>query len=105
MMGRSRSARGVFTVAKAIIDMVSSIGKVAIGLLTIYEVNQVMAGESDIIEIISLHFPVSKLMEIAAKKQAVYVYSTSGIVQNPYPPNSYQGSQWYKTNFYCVVEE
>ena len=106
MMGRNtncRSTRGIIKIAKAVIDAVSPVGKVVVGALTIYEINQTMAGKSEIIDIISIHFPISELLKIAANKQAVYVYSKSGLIQNPYPPNSYQGSQWYKTNFYCVV--
>lgn len=37
-----------------------------------------------------------------AKK--MQLYSVSGGITNPYPPNSYQYSQFNKTNYYWVVE-
>lgn len=32
------------------------------------------------------------------------IYSRSGGITNPYPPNSYQGAMWKKNNFYVVVK-
>lgn len=98
----TRSARSAWLVAKTLIKVGTTL---ALSGAVLYEVNGVMAGESTIIDVIDLFFPASTLVEMATNRDVIYVYSSSGVVVNPYPPNSYQGSQWYRTNFYCVVAE
>lgn len=98
----TRSARSAWLAAKTLIKIGA---KLALSGAVLYEVNGVMTGESTIIDVIDLFFPASSLAEMATNRDVIYVYSSSGLVVNPYPPNSYQGSQWYRTNFYCVVAE
>lgn len=98
----TRSPRSGWLMAKTLIEIATRL--ILVGVI-IYEVNGVMAGESTIIDVIDVTFPASTLKEIAENRNTIYVYSSSGVVVNPYPPNSYQGSQWYKTNFYCVVAD
>lgn len=94
------SARSAWMIAKTLIKLIPTLTLIG---ATYYTVNSAMVGESTVIDIIDIYFPASTLIEIAENRNVIYVYSTSGLVVNPYPPNSYQGSQWYKTNFYCVV--
>lgn len=53
--------------------------------------------------IITTGLVIYNVKGVAMGEKEIYVYSSSGTVVGPYPPNSYQGAQWYKTNFYCVV--
>lgn len=99
----TQSARSVFLACKTLIKYAAPFTAVVLVGATFYTVNGVIAGEKTIIDVIDLYFPASTLAEMAANGSVIYVYSSSGVVVNPYPPNSYQGSQWYRTNFYCVV--
>lgn len=100
----TKSARSTgMLAAKTMIKGLGIAGAIITAGLVIYNVKGVAMGEKDVIDVIDCFFPASTLLEIANNKSYIYVYSSSGTVVNPYPPNSYQVAQWYKTNFYCVV--
>lgn len=100
LSGSRSVSRSAVLVARTAIKIATTL--ILVGC-TIYTVQGVLLGEADIIDIIDLFIPIETLMEIEANREYIYVYSSSGTVVNPYPPNSYQGAMWIKSNFYCIV--
>ncbi len=68
----------------------------------IYRTIQWLNNETDITNLINEIVPYKVLEEIAEKNKCAYIYAADSF--NPYPPHSYQGAMWKKTNSYYVVE-
>lgn len=100
LSGSRSVSRSAILAARTAIKIVTTIVLVD---CTIYTVQGVLLGKADLIDIIDLFFPIETLMEIEKNREYISVYTSSGTIVNPYPPNSYQGTRWIKDNFYCVV--
>ena len=68
----------------------------------IYRTVQWLQNEADMTDLINEIVPYKVLEEIAEKYKCAYIYAKDSF--NPYPPHSYQGATWRKTNSYYVLE-
>lgn len=68
----------------------------------IYRTVQWLQNEADMTDLINEIVPYKVLEEMAEKNKRAYIYAKDSF--NPYPPHSYQGATWRKTNSYYVLE-
>lgn len=92
---KTRSAKPYTLVCKFTQAVVTTIA-------VIYKTVQWLTNETDIYDLINTIVPYKALEEMAEKNKCAYIYAVDSI--NPYPPHSYQGATWKKTNSYYVLE-
>ena len=98
--GSQKSVSAVYKVAKTFFSKAAT--PIMITCVT-YRVGQYILGNGDVKSIIDEIIPLSTLIEIANAAKYINVYSASSIISNPYPPHSYSGAMWNRTNFYYVT--
>lgn len=67
-----------------------------------YKTVQYTQGAADFIDINDQIVPVSTIVELINSGRSGYIYGTNA--PNPYPPHSYQGATWIRTNTDSVIE-
>ena len=103
-LGMERDARGAFLAAMTYIAYLNATAHTikVVGCVT-YEIDQYYLGEAEVKYILTQILSPSRMDEIIAAQDPVYLYSRSASLLNPYPQNSYQGAMWYKNNYYVIV--
>lgn len=100
------NVRSSIDVFKKICKFISTVIAVTFRMSDIVEVYTASISyastEEKIAEIIRIVVPQSILDGLARDGGTAYLYGTTD--SNPYPPHSYQGATWLKTNTYYVVE-
>lgn len=62
----------------------------------------IVFGNAELIDVIDTIVPVSVLKELITSNKRGYLYGKNA-GPNPYPPHSYQGSMWVKSQTYYVI--
>ena len=91
-----------FRLCKFIGQKLSVAGTIVTAIAVIYKTVQYAQGEADFIDIVDQIVPASTIIELFNSGRSGYLYGTN--LPNPYPPHSFQGATWIRTNTYYVID-
>lgn len=98
----TRSAASFLKLCKFAGKFISGVATVLTVIDLIYTFSQYCNNEATLYDVIDTVVPISVLEKLASNGGKAYLYGSNSF--NPYPPHSYQGATWVRTNHYYVVE-
>ena len=99
----SRSLEGFIKLCKFGAKYIGTVGTILTVIDFIYTTVAYANGEADFIDIIDTIVPYSTLQSLISSGKRGYLYGKDA-GPNPYPPHSYQGAMWIKSQTYYVIE-